>query len=180
MFRKQDRQSGSFCGSFQHFGGSAARADADLHTGPVLFEMTCAAEAAEYTLVCIVADRAGVIDQKIGVFRSRLPISYTFENTHDFLGIPRVHLASESLHTEGQFSACFRSSLFNQFPCPCHKPGLAVGFLLGRRAVEIRRGGQLFNSFIYCHVIQYLFLICLSQGTNEGTLHACMQMGNSF
>ena len=142
--------------------------------------LTCAAEAAEYTLVCIVADRAGVIDQKIGVFRSRLPISYTFENTHDFLGIPRVHLASESLHTEGQFSACFRSSLFNQFPCPCHKPGLASGFLLGRRAVEIRRGGQLFNSFIYCHVIQYLFLICLSQGTNEGTLHACMQMGNSF
>ena len=112
-----------------------AAAHGNLHAGSVLFEMTGTAQPAEHTLVGVVADGAGVVDQKIGVFGFCFRKACTLKDSDDLLRVARIHLASEGLHTESQRPPFFLDALLSDHPGACQKPCLSGRFIFRCGAV---------------------------------------------
>ncbi len=121
----------SICGRFRY--------DADPHTSETygarskIFSPSCCAtqpstpnflpcflhllvigEAIENFLLGLVADRAGVVENQIGLFdRLDLPIAFLHERPHDLFGVVDVHLAAESFEVERLLRIAWWSLLWN-------------------------------------------------------------------
>src|SRR5262249_49084513 len=68
---------------------------------PFLAQLLEIGEAVEDLLLGLIADRAGVIEDEVGVFLARdLPVALGDERAHDLFRVVEVHLATEGLDVE--------------------------------------------------------------------------------
>ena len=68
---------------------------------PFLVQLLEVVQAMEDLLLGLIADRAGVVDDEVGVlFALHLRVALGDERPHDLLGVVEVHLAAEGLDVE--------------------------------------------------------------------------------
>ena len=72
-----------------------AAAETDYHMGILLFQAVQIAQPSVNTLICILADCAGIIKNKVGFLALPLRKSGFQEDSHQLFRIMGVHLASE-------------------------------------------------------------------------------------
>ncbi len=70
----------------------------------LLLERLVIGQAVEHLLLCLVADRAGVVQDQARLFHRRhLPVALRNERADDFFGVVDIHLAAECFEVEGLF-----------------------------------------------------------------------------
>ena len=82
-----------------------AAAQSDLHMRIFLFQSIQIAKSSIDSLIGIVPDGTGIVNNKISLFLLYQFIAHLFQDTGKLLGIPCIHLAPEGNYTAGRFSA---------------------------------------------------------------------------
>ena len=125
-----------------------AAAQADHHVRIFLLIGVKLSKSAVYSGVCIFTHGTGIVENKVGILCFNLSVPDFFQDTAKLFGIPRIHLASEGDHIEGERSSCSLGNL-RQLPArSLNKIILPEGFVFRRGFSGIYTADDLFVTLI--------------------------------
>ena len=98
-----------------------AAAQGDFHMGIFFLNGIQKSQPPVYLLVCIIPDRAGIVENKLRMLIFCHLISNFLQNTDKLLTVPGIHLTPERLSKRERATSVFPFKLPNPFPAFCHK-----------------------------------------------------------
>ena len=126
--------------------------DCNLHTRILFLISMKDTESAVDTIICILTNGTGIVDDKITIFGFRWNISDLFKDATKFLRISCIHLATEGCHVESKLSSKICFFQLQKFAILIDEISLTIWFI----------GRDLFPFFCITHVSVHFHKLYIS------------------